>query len=615
MGLFDKNGKGLLGGLFDFNGDGKTTWDEEYLAFKIFEECTKEEENDFDNDFDSDLFDDTDISDKYEWRDYVEVDYLLGIFPEDYETEEEYLEAVKEAKYAWRNTCEDGSDVCIDPEDYETEDEYNDALEEARDTYESDSNVGQTSIGLSFSVECPALDKLEAIKESDYPNKRRYNAAYTLANESLIYSNEEYKNQEKACCRFIVEEADKVIAANYLTHNNGFIYAQAVKDHFELPISLPDEDETSEYGIHEILSKIAKKDIDLSLKVWAWLVENFLPYARYDSWAKKELTFYVFNYIRNFPDKFVPALTHYLNDNPEFCNTVVSAHEEVDGSLCIIIAEAVKEGLLDFSVELFKLGLEVANGRWKEINQLASGVLCFCKTWDELESIEFFQANMLPLVKAIDIGMVQDEIEGWENEIAEYVAYVEKDCEKYAMTRSNAWRATVPDGSKYGIDPRWYDSEEEYLAELNDHKYGWREWYKNRDTYGLDVNDFETQEEFNAAYNVKLDERRQKQREAREQERKQKQAERQREAAVIADDKNIYTICGVSFPHAVHPYHYRTEDTTLKIGDKVLVPVGDKEAEGTIISIGQYMRQAAPFPIDKMKTIISKHMQEEQENG
>ena len=41
MGLFDKNDKGLFGGLFDFNGDGKTTWDEEYLAFKIFEECTK----------------------------------------------------------------------------------------------------------------------------------------------------------------------------------------------------------------------------------------------------------------------------------------------------------------------------------------------------------------------------------------------------------------------------------------------------------------------------------------------------------------------------------------------------------------------------------------------
>ena len=55
MGLFDKNGKGLLGGLFDFNGDGKTTWDEEYLAFKIFEECTKED--DTDDDFLSDDLD------------------------------------------------------------------------------------------------------------------------------------------------------------------------------------------------------------------------------------------------------------------------------------------------------------------------------------------------------------------------------------------------------------------------------------------------------------------------------------------------------------------------------------------------------------------------------
>lgn len=594
-----------FGGMFDFNGDGKEDFGEQWLGYKIFEECTKEENDD--DDYSSDLdFTDFSSENDYSWRQYVEVDYSLGVFPENYETEEEYLKAFNEEKYAWREDCEDGFEYGLDPEDYETEDEYNEALEEAREVYEGGSNGDSVNIGLIFSVECPALDKLQAIKESDFPNKRRYNAAYNLANEFLIYSNEEYKNQEKACCKFIVENADTVLAANYLTHDNGFIYAQAVKDNFDLPISLPDEDETSEYGIHEILSKIAKKDIDLSLKVWAWLVENFLPYAQYSSWATKELTFYVFDYIRDFPDKFVPALAHYLNDNPEFCNTVVSAHEEADGALCIVIAEAIKEGLLDFSVELFKLGLEVADGRWKEINKLVSGVLCFCKNWNELESIEFFQTNMLPLVKAIDIGMVQDEIEGWENEIAEYVAYVEKDCEKYAMTRRNAWRATVPDGSKYGMNPRWYDSEEEYLAELNEHKYGWRNLYKNTDTLGLNVDDFETRDEYREAYNIRLSEKHQKQREAREQELKQKRAERQKEAAVIADDKNIYTICGVSFPHAAHPYHYRTDDTTLKIGDTVLVPVGDKEAEGTIISIGQYMRQAAPFPIDKMKTIISK---------
>lgn len=593
-----------FGGMFDFNGDGKEDFGEQFIGFKIFEECTKDDDDDFSTDLDYDL-DFTPTKD-YSWRNYVELDYSTGVIPEDYETEAEYLEALNQAKYSWREYCEDGSEYGIDPEDYETEDEYNEALEEAMEDEEN----GSESIGISLSVECPALDKLEAIKESDFPNKRRYNAAYTLANEFLIYSDEEYQKHEKACCKFIVEEADKVIAANYLTHDNGFIYAQAVKDNFELPISLPDEDETSEYGIHEILSKIAKKDIDLSLKVWAWLIENFLPYAHYSSWAKKELTFYVFDYIRDFPDKFTPALVHYLNEHPEFCYTVIPAHEEVDGSLFEMIVVAIKEGLFDFSVVLFKLELEVAKDKWKEINKLTSGVLGFCKTWDELETIEFFQANMLPLVKAIDIGMVQDEIEGWENEIAEYVTYIEKDCEQYAYSRRFTWRKNVPDGSKYNIDPRWYDTKEEYLTALNEEKYRWRNWYVNRDTYGLDVNDFETQEEFNAAFNVKLEEKRQQQREAREQERKQRQAERYKEVTVI-DDDNIYTICGVTFPHAVHPYHYRTENATLKIGDKVLVPVGDKETEGTIISVGQYKRQATPFPIDKMKFIIRKIVGEE----
>ena len=48
---------------------------------------------------------------------------------------------------------------------------------------------------MNISLECPALDKLDEIKEEDYPNKRRYNAAYTLANEFLIYSNDEYEKK------------------------------------------------------------------------------------------------------------------------------------------------------------------------------------------------------------------------------------------------------------------------------------------------------------------------------------------------------------------------------------------------------------------------------------
>ena len=103
-------------------------------------------------------------------RDACEDGSDFGVDPEDYETEEEYSDALDEARSSWRDTCEDGADAGVDPDDYDTEEEYEQALEAAKDA--------GGGITLSLSVECPALDKLEAIKESDFPNKRRYNAAY-----------------------------------------------------------------------------------------------------------------------------------------------------------------------------------------------------------------------------------------------------------------------------------------------------------------------------------------------------------------------------------------------------------------------------------------------------
>ena len=43
----------FLGGLFDFNGDGRTDPGEMFIAYKIFEEATKDGLND-DNDDDED---------------------------------------------------------------------------------------------------------------------------------------------------------------------------------------------------------------------------------------------------------------------------------------------------------------------------------------------------------------------------------------------------------------------------------------------------------------------------------------------------------------------------------------------------------------------------------
>lgn len=55
-GFFDDLFSKPFGGLFDFNGDGKEDLGEQWIAFKMFEEATKEDDTSTD-DF-GDIFDD-----------------------------------------------------------------------------------------------------------------------------------------------------------------------------------------------------------------------------------------------------------------------------------------------------------------------------------------------------------------------------------------------------------------------------------------------------------------------------------------------------------------------------------------------------------------------------
>ena len=114
----------LFGFAPDFDGDG----DHDLVDFLILDDILTEEEN-LSSDIDDrdPLFDDED-----DWREDAEdgTEYLLD--PYDYDTEDEYLEALNEAKYGWREDAEDGLEYGIDPEDYETAEEYEEALNQAK---------------------------------------------------------------------------------------------------------------------------------------------------------------------------------------------------------------------------------------------------------------------------------------------------------------------------------------------------------------------------------------------------------------------------------------------------------------------------------------------------
>ena len=92
------------------------------------------------------------------WREHCENGSQYGLYPEDFSTADDYADALKAAKeemtaapfvaeqmqstdqeqaqpdnrYRWRKYCEDGSKYGVFPEDYETADDYEDSLAAAK---------------------------------------------------------------------------------------------------------------------------------------------------------------------------------------------------------------------------------------------------------------------------------------------------------------------------------------------------------------------------------------------------------------------------------------------------------------------------------------------------
>ncbi len=617
-----------FGGMFDFNGDGKEDLGEQWIAHKIFEDCMKDE-----NDSDDSFLDDSDYSfdseDKYAWRNTCEDGYMYNVYPEDYDTEEEYMEALEEEKYAWRDTCEDGSeygvssveydteeeyitaleekkyawrDTCedgfeydISPEDYETEEEYMEALEDAKEGYHE---IFESDSTRDIPPSCYETEEDDDTATESFINMRRFKAIQELAIDSYLDMRDEDERKELARCKFIKEKADTVLAADYLSHEDGFLYAMAIKDNFKLPISLPDEDESREMEFYEIIRKIAKKDIPLSFRVWRWTIEQFLPYTEYDEFALDDMTSDVIDSLYTFPQEYPSELVRYMEEHPDFCRKISEGSTKDIDDYSELVALAISEELHSTADTIFKTCLQLAGDRWKKINTLTEMTILYCKNYEELESMEYFRDHLFPIVKDIKLGMVQDEIEDWEDKISEYIESVETSSEKYAYSRIYAWRSSVSDVDKQAENPTLYETEQEYYDALNYKRYGWRRLYEASDTYGVNPKDFETHKEFRKAVDEAC-------RKIKEQSRTDYQ-----KSSNILEDRSVYTLCGVVFDGNSQPYYYRTEDETIKVGDTVLVPAGNNEAEAIVVSVGQYMKLAAPFPIEKTKFIIRKITEE-----
>ena len=461
---------------------------------------------------------------KYGWRLTCEDGSGYGLDPEDYETEEEYEEALNNEKYAWRLTCEDGYEYGLDPEDYETEDEYNDALYEEKcawreertdgakyginpDDYESEDEFeealdrarkrekaeAQSAIVASCAVEAAggapdlygrlrqeAVERLEAIREGFY-----------------IFAERKKKQEEIDKCGFILHS--DAPAARYLSVGDGFLYWQAIREHFTLPIDLPDAEEEPDSSFSDIFLELAEEDPALAVKVWSWCVAVFGPYRAYDTWSRDLLYNDILSSASDYPPEFMDFAVREMADDPAFCRGVLEENSRFPDPADDYIAHALQTGNAGAAEKLFASVLRHPGAKNKALEDFIQGILYGCEQEDELEAMEAFKFHILPMIEAIEQKRIARLLPRFRERMENHIREVEATAEKYRYSRRNAWRTHCEDGSKYGLDPLDYDSEEEYNAALHEEKYGWRKYCEDGSKYGLDPVNFETEEEYDAA--------------------------------------------------------------------------------------------------------------------
>lgn len=196
-----------------------------------------------------------------------------------------------------------------------------------------------------------------------------------------------------------------------------------------------------------------------------------------------------------------------------------------------------------------------------------------------------------------------------------------------------AWRLNCEDGSEYGISPVNYETRDEYHEALHREKYACREWCEDGTDFGLDPDDFEAEDEYEEA----LEDAKRAAEDTEDEDDLSVEAENfsvDGDADVIEDeiggtvapsvedaaldsggqldcedqflddDFHVFMYCEVETEFGTD--YFRTEDRSIKKGNRVLVPSPAGNIVGTVLTVEHHMRFSAPKEITETNSIIRK---------
>ena len=443
----------------------------------------------------------------FSWMDECEDDWEHGIFPENYDTREEYEEALEEARHGWRDTCETDWEHGILPEDYETEEEYEEALEEARHGWRNT---------------CQA-DWKHGIIPEDYDTEEEFEEAL-----------EEARHGWRNTC-----EPD---------WEHGIF-----PEHYET---------RQEYG----------EALEEARYAWQDAYEGDWKHGIFPEHYETE-------------EEYREALRKARYGWREACE---------DGSDDGIDPEDYE------TEEEYEDALEEAGQDEFEP--------------DEDDSDEETQDNGPDRPAASAPVLLQMELRPTAEPVPDELSGSETESDASVQPAKNRWRSQYESVARNtGIDPEKYESETEYKAAVSDALKARQERYAQQaarteqaDQYEdaasvcqhVDPGEHASQPGRSSFQTVGI----------HPEPRAPQDGHRAVQTAQNADEHAVYTYCGIRFSEYGRTYHYRSEGDPPKVGQQVMVPVGDdaRTAIGTVVSVGQYRADAVPFPLEKTRCILPK---------
>ena len=429
--------------LFDYNSDGKLDdYEKDSLRYYEFEQLQK-------------LMSKPKPAKDDDWQEFCEDGSKYGLDPFLFEDEEDYEIALESAKLQGFSEDDDKEDYSYDLNNDEEDYDLNDDVV-YYDTYSSEKTADTSqciTLADVFKIEWPEM-AVDKIKREEYPNRRMYDAAYTLA--EYKDNPHRYDSKIEKRCNFILNNQD-ILAARYLTFDGDFLYVQAIKENFDLPVLFSDDHDNEDLiptSLSDAIEKLIEKDIYLSLQVWEWCIDRFLPYIEYDWVDGRE---YLFDDVLDkfiYNKKAVVALIEYCQDNSNFWHKLFENTSNLNSTFSSIGYECIDScDNFDLLKDMYGYCVDVFYYNSDELSDAIDDMYQICTEGDNVVYIKRYFEEILPLTDHITDERITNTLKKYRNEVVEYIreeeSFNEEETEETFFEGKNAYMFDLTESYTY----------------------------------------------------------------------------------------------------------------------------------------------------------------------